>query len=83
MWPCRGRFCGSIAAVREFVAALVRELADKVVEASSALSERLAALPVASEGRAMAQLIRLDVFFPGLASELKSVEAYRFCIAPP
>ena len=83
MWPCRGRFGGSNAVFRRSVAASVLEVGDEEVGASSKLSGRLPALPVASEGRGAARPIRLDVVFRMVSSETKSVEAFTFCVDPP
>ena len=78
MWSCRGRNCGSNAASRDSLAAAVLELFDEVVGASSALSARLPALPVTSEGRAWDLLNRLDVPVTMMSSDSRSDKRFRF-----
>ena len=63
-WYCRGRSPGSNAVFRVSLAGLDREIFDEDVVASSASTARLPALPVESEGRAMARLTRLDALYP-------------------
>ena len=60
-WSCRGHSRGPNAVFRTSLAALVVEIFDEVVGASSNLSARLPALPVESEGRGAGLQTRLDV----------------------
>ena len=64
MGPGRGRHGGLNAVFRVSLAGPSRELFDEDVGASSASTARLPALPVESEGRAMARLTRLDALYP-------------------
>ena len=60
----RGRHGGHDAVFRVSLAGLDREIFDEDVGASSASTARLPALPVESEGRAIARLTRLDALYP-------------------
>ena len=82
-WRCRGCSCGSIAASRDPVAAAVLELDDERVGASSALSARLPAPPVTSEGRVASLPIRLDVAVTTVSSDFESDDSFRICAGPP
>ena len=63
-WTRRGCREDADAENRDSVGVLVRALDDEGVGASSAAFPRLPALPVESEGRAMARLTRLDALYP-------------------
>ena len=82
---CTGRGRREVADVEngESVGVLVRAQSDERVGASSKTFWRRPALPVASEGRGAALPTRLDVLFPEMHSELKSVQTFRFRDEPP